>query len=517
MKLGNIQMIYDDFKRVKNQVNSDKSDTSHDVANYFDPQQQYLNPLANNHGQLALSEYIEFVYGELFCESWIAAKGDPKKAEARSKLEKEMSKHFNMSGFSKEMMRLIKEGAMYNDGLFQTNYKYGLEFKTIKNESLYMSKGYSEAHRRAYAVRWIPLMEAVALFEGEIIETISNQLNMHQSNDMLYQEVELIAGIIPLDEDEDKADIKKGYRFKRCYILNKDDIPHKVTKKDEKIALYKTFPLMHYAPQLENSLAALALTRAVKADEYDVLIAKQARKVTAPAYSLARSTFLNNSYDLGENGLVPLSNTERVPAPIESAQRFNLTAEDIARHERAIDRTFKIDLIQRAKVTNLSQFEAASNYLNAMKAIAPSAIDLVNKVPSMVLERAHSLLMQNDSKYRKLAAEAGDIDWSMSGWTEKMRRLEQAVGLGRVMQGAAPFLQADPSAAQKLKGDVAIEMLTESWNVPRVSASDQEVAEEREAAQKQQQELMKTAQAQQGADLEQTQAQTEAIKNPQGG
>ena len=126
-------------------------------------------------------------------------------------------------------------------------------------------------------------MEAVALFEGQLISDLEFQLDMSNSNDMLYEELQLVTGILPLDEEEDKSDIKKGYRFKRCYILVKDDIPFKVTKKDEKTALYKTFPLMSYAPHLTNSLAALALTRAVKADEYDVLIAKQARKVTAPA------------------------------------------------------------------------------------------------------------------------------------------------------------------------------------------------------------------------------------------
>ena len=41
---------------------------------------------------------------------------------------------------------------------------------------------------------------------------------------MLYEELQLITGILPLDEEEDKSDIKKGYRFKRCYILVRDDI-----------------------------------------------------------------------------------------------------------------------------------------------------------------------------------------------------------------------------------------------------------------------------------------------------
>lgn len=85
------------------------------------------------------------------------------------------------------------------------------------------------------------------------------------------------------------------------------------------------------------------------------------------------------------------------------------------------------------------------------------------------------------------------------------------------MQGATPYLQADQSSVQKLKGDVAIDMLADAWSVPAVAATDQEVAEEREQAKKQQEELMKTAKEQQNAELDQTQAQTEAIRNPQEG
>ena len=100
MKLSDIKMIHDDYKRVRQQVDSDKSDVDHDVANYFDPKQQYLNPLANNHGQLALSEYVEFVYGELFCSEWVAAQGNPESEKSLKKLEAEMKKHITMSNFS---------------------------------------------------------------------------------------------------------------------------------------------------------------------------------------------------------------------------------------------------------------------------------------------------------------------------------------------------------------------------------------------------------------------------------
>ena len=117
MKLDDIKVIYDDFKRVCNQSNEDKENIDSDISNYFDPIYQWGNPLANNHGQLAMSEYVEFVYGELFCESWTKAQGDPEKAKEREKLEKEIKRHLMMSNFSKEMMKLIKEGCLYNQGV----------------------------------------------------------------------------------------------------------------------------------------------------------------------------------------------------------------------------------------------------------------------------------------------------------------------------------------------------------------------------------------------------------------
>ena len=510
------EQLKKDFEKIKLSAESDYTDSSYDLKSYFEPGDQYIAPLANNHGQIALNEYVEYTHGEIFCPDWIKCDGDKDKADERQALADGLAERLNLSNFYEESLKLVKEGAIYNRGILQTQYDGGLSFNTIKNESIYTSKCFNPLKRRAYAEQWISLKDLIDTFKGPVVDEYDTMLtNMNDEMEYSYMQVMMVTCIIPLKKGEDDKDIAKGYRFKQRILIMKDDVPYEVTPLESDNLMYKTFPLMHYAPQLDISLAALALTKAVKADEYEILMARQARKSQDPSIAIAKTTYLNNSFDLSEGGLVPLAPNERMPQPIESSQSMNLTSQDIQRHQIAIDRVFKIDLIQRAKITNLSQFEAAANYLNALKAIAPSAVDLVRKLPGDVLERAHSLLMQNDKEYAKLADAAGDIKWGMSGWNSKIKHLEKATGLGRLAQGIVPFIQIDPSAAQAMDGDAAVRVLAESWGVSEVVPSEEEVAAEREAQQQAQQQAMEQQQQSEQAAIDKTQAEADAIR--QGG
>ena len=500
--------IYNDYRRLSDNRQDGLEEIKADIRAFFEPNDTYSSPLANNHGQIAANEYIEFAHGEIFGPGWITASGDEKKAKEREKVLDYMCGVLYSSNFYTESIKLLKEGVLYKKGLIQPTWSGGICFETIINKNIIVSPGFSMATKRAYASRWIGQADICGTYEGVVVDELQMQLDADQI------EYEVVDCIIPLDKEKDRKRISDGYMFKKVTLLIKDDMPHELTNPNEGTALYGTFPIMEYCPQYNQSLAAIALVKSVNADGYEVLIHKQARKSLNPPHSISQQLYESGAFDLGEGGLVPLMNYEREVKPIETAQKSNLSGDDVKRQEAVIDRVFKIDLINRAKLTNMSQFEAASNYLNALKAIAPAATDLIYKVPVYILERVHKLLIKNDKKYKELALAAGDIDWKMSGWADKIKKLEKAIGVGRVAQGAAPFIQADPASAQALKGEEAVRILAECWRTPDVAASEEEINEERKEMEEAAQQQQEAAQAQQEAEITKTQAETEQLQNP---
>lgn len=444
--------------------------------------------LANNHGAVAASEYVEFVSSQLFSPdgAWIGFKTESKDQDSRVKIHSllsYLSEKLAESNLYNELTRLIKEGVLYNKGLIQTSYNKGLQFQTMRDKNLVVSMSSEENNKRAYAEKWVPVIDLISSYDGKALDKYKDEKKAMD----LSTHVELLTCIVPLNDWLfDKTD--KTYRYKKIYLLNDSEGYSELTRKNEKPqdSLYKTFPIMTYLPHYSESLADKARPMAVRLNEYEQLIGQLARRILKPAMMIDRETFLNNTYDLGEAGLVPIDSHNRAPAPIESSQRSTLTGNEILRLEAKIDRIFKIPLIERVKISNLSQFEAAVNEYNALRAIMPCASDLITRIPLALLRRVHSLLMQNDKTYKKMAS-AIEGELTMVGLTGRMEKLKKAMGVGRLYQGATPAIQTDPSAAMTIKAEQVITLLADSWDVTEVLATEEEVEQEREALQEEQQ------------------------------
>ena len=158
---------------------------------------------------------------------------------------------------------------------------------------------------------------------------------------------------------------------------------------------------------------------------------------------------------------------------------MNITYEDVRRHEAKIDRIFSIELINRMKVTNVSQYEAAGNALAAITAIVPAATDLVTGAVHILLKRVHMLLRSKNKAYKALDNELkGNL--ITEGLTVRMNKLKQAHNLGRVAQGIAPFLQAFPEDKMTISGKRALAQLVSSWDQESVLSTEQEIKVQQE-------------------------------------
>ena len=479
----------------------DRSGGSHikfSVSTYFELNNHEYIPLTNTHGVGAARKYIEFISSTVFPPdgSWVAHTGKPGKEK------QQLLNHFKNalanSNFYPQMLKLIKEGVLYNRGLISTEYDMGLDFNCITDNNVCMVNSSSPSNKRAYAVDYISLEELLTSYEGDIIDELDRDLNnrMDITPDLLSKQYTIVHAIVPITKfffDDVKA--AKGAKFKKVTLLfganTEGEIKHK--SDTDKNTLYSAFPMMIYLPHYNTPLAAEAVVPASKCNEYEPLISQNARKVINPSMAIGYDAFQNSSYNFDESGLTVLNNNERKPEPVESKQSFNITGEDVMRFEAKIDKIFKIDLIDRVAVINVSQYESAMNELNALKAIAPAAVDLVTRVPQTLLKRAHMLLKQYDKEYARLSASV-DGELTMIGLTAKMRKLEIAANMGRFAQGIVPYLQADQTAVQKIDGDMAVEVLADAYGISDIVVGDEQVAAERQAQAQQQQQQMQQEQ-----------------------
>ena len=512
MRIKDLNELRNDYSKVVGNWN-DKSYDRGNLSYFFEPESDYATEvLANNHGAVCAGQYVEFVTSELFCPdgSWLGyeiKEDTPGKRRAAAGLLDYLSGKLAQTNFYNEITKLIKEGVLYNKGVIDTFYNKGLQFNTFMNDSVVCSKDTDESNARVYITNWISTLDLVNGFEGEAVEMYNQSRVMAESTKM----IKFITAILPVNDNFfDMKKTKTKYKYAKVYLVCDNTSDFTVVKRKGKdLEGYTSFPLMKYMPHYKTSLAQMAMASAVRLNEYEQLLGEKARQVNRPAVGIPDTLLTHNNWDLGERGIVPLATNDRQPTPIESTQRTPLAANEIQRLEHKIDRIFKIDLISRIHITNVSQFEAARNYLNALKSIQPSASDLVTRVPITLLERINALLMDNDKEYRKLAKAAGG-KLTMKGLTGKMEKFQKASALGYLAQGATPYVQIDPSASQRLNTDKAIEVLADSWDCVEVIATDEEVQAEREQMAQQQQ----AAQAQEAqmaeADVAAKQAQAQS-------
>ena len=513
MKVKSLYAISEDFKKATMDWNDGLYD-SYSIQHYFDNAHGQI-PLANPYGSIACNEYIEFVSSALFpCDgSWVGLDFKGKSTEQRTagvKLLSMLSKKLAETNFYNEITKLVKDGTLYNKGLIETAYKHGaLSFTCVSNKEIVVSTDTDENYRRLYWTKSNSILEIM----DEFTNTGDTRLNtlrktLKESPDLGVEPKDIVTAILPCTEDFfDKP--KKTFRFKRVYFLHEGNGLEQIFKKDAKDeGGYKTFPFMVYLPHLRSSLASLALPYCMSINNYEELTIDLNRRILNPPIVVGYEQFTSNTINLSENGITPAAVNERTPQPIESSQRPTIGREDIIQLQQLVDKVFKLPLIQRTKITNVSQFEAATNELTALKAIQPATADLVTRITLNLLTRVHSLLKQENKDYRLLALECGS-DPEMVGVSGKMQRLELAASIGRFMQGATPVIQADPSALHKIDTDKTLEELAGAWKLSDIIKSDEEVKAERQQMQQQMQQQKAVDQQNVQADTNLKQGQAE--------
>lgn len=514
MELRNIREVIEDYDRAKFESMSSEYGVSledyTDIETYFDSTDSYA-PLSNDHGQVACSEYIEFVSSTVFCPdgSWMGYQKDKASAQDLIDIKKLLmiaNNHIRSSNFYTEITKLVKHGVFYNKGLIDTSWQNGLTFKSIKGNEIVCSKHTEPGCMRAYATKWLSKEEVILGFQSPYLDSTYSVEKMKANQ--LAERVQVVIGIVPANEIFFNKPNKR-YSHKKVYILLDGAEQVEIMRDEPKENyLFKSFPVMSYSPHLSKPLAYSALASAVKLDMYEDLITRQARKILNPTTGMPESIIRNGSYDMDEGGIIPILQPHNLPVPIESKQQINVSFEDIRRLEAKIDRIFKIPLIERVGLTNLSQFEAAGNILAAFKAISPSAADLITRVPSVLLKRVDTLLSKHDREYRYLSKKLkGSLD--MGGLQLNIKKMEKAVALGRIAQGLAPYLQAYPESKVVINGDHAVSGLVDSWNQQDILSTEEEVRTEREQIQQTEEQMMGTEQ-----DL--AQAQIQKLQNEGG-
>lgn len=482
MELVDPKIVLDDYSKVLSSSDNIVEHYSNDIKAYFGGMTERV-PLSNNHGHVACSEYVEFVSSMIFCPdgSWLGYETPSEDNDAAKKKQEMLQKvvtALSHSNFYSQMTKLITSGVLRNKGLIDIQWDKGLQFNSLEGEDIICSTHSEPSCQRAYAGVWMTKEEVVLSFDYDEYDI--------KKADQMNEMVKVITCIIPTSKMFFTKE-NRTYSHKKVYLLQDGGKLVELKKPGKKKDfLFKTFPIMSYSPHMEQPLAYLALVSAVKLEMYEDLMGEQARKTLNPPMYVPQEILTNGPFDLGEKGIVPApTGTGIIPTPIETKLQMQLTMQDIQRHEAKIDRVFKIPLIERLKVTNVTQFEYAGNLLAAFKAISPAAADLLIRIPSILLSRVHSLLKQHDKEYGILAGEiGGELD--MGGLSMNLKKLETATSLGRIAQGIAPYLQAYPEDKGSISGGRAIQSFVEAWGQSHILSSEEEQQAEMETIEQQQ-------------------------------
>ena len=472
--------IEQDYQKAQGMdVGNDYNDV---VSRFFDGE-DYTFPLANNIGTTALNTYVEFVMSNLFPDdgSWLGIMPKDNTVESARKAKKVVSAlHTKLleSNFYQETLKLIKSGALYNKGYMDISYNFGLNFKTIYNDDLKIIDKCSYSYQRAYASKYVSLMELSEKFEGDFLELEMASVTA-QNKEKLNTMYKLISAIVPCTEPFVTKKKKYKAKFVKVYFLDHGGLQPLKKIGEDKPEGFNSFPVMTYSPALSESLACSAKSLAVLIEDLTSLMLEVQKRSAVPPMTLDMKTWKSGNFDLSAGGVTPLLGGEREPKPVQTSTSLELTTRDLQYFENRLREVFKLNLIDRSKTLGLSSYEAAGVELAAISAIAPVATNLVTCISHTGIKRIHTLLMENDKEYKK---EVGDIgeDIVILGLQGKVKKLENIQKLGMLAQTATPYIQANRSSGMVLNSDNAIRLAAASLELPSVIRSQEQTNQARQ-------------------------------------
>lgn len=483
----------------------------YNLSQYFDRTKDNLTPLANSAGELYLRELADFMSYTLLPSdgSWVQIMYDERPSQeeyfdTESMLDV-MRRKLADSNFYGKMQELMVHGLIYNRGFITVEYTKGLTFDILNDEDTWVTEERDEYSNRTYARSRVSLSSLFATYTKESIpEHIQKKWENYEKTGM-EETVTVVTALLPNRPPYVMVNSSK-YKFIEVNFLEESCL-YELEKQNEKSAGFSHFPLCRFRTGNRYSLAQRALPDAMMVNKYEQMFYDQGELITYPPMGMSAETVARGSYDLGPRGQVPLNNHEREPKPIQTTASLNISEATIAKKEQRIREIFKIDLINRVKVTQVSQAEYYQNYYNTLKSIQPLAMNLVYRTITTLAKRIHKLLLDNDKEYKRLATNVNQMTLKNIKFDHIGALLKKAATMsqiGRFGQAAQFYLQVDPDAAVQIDVDKALQEAANTLGIPQILRPKEEAQAQlkarAEAVQQQQAVEQQTALNQGGQD-----------------
>ena len=171
-----IDRIISDYKAVWGNHLENKCGKEETIAAYFgdSDEDSVLYTLADNSGEIALSEYTNFVSNSYFpiVGSWIAFEANISRPDEVAET-KELRHLFNdtliNSRFYQTVTRMIREASAYKNATVDISDINGLNFDLVTGKDIAISPERGDSLKRAYAHTTFTVQELIDGFDGEYI------------------------------------------------------------------------------------------------------------------------------------------------------------------------------------------------------------------------------------------------------------------------------------------------------------------------------------------------------------
>lgn len=495
-----IQRLIEDFGRVRGDCYDQRPADYNGIKRFFDSDNWDYSPTITKIGATAKRDLVDFITLSVFPTDgcWLDMEiedGDDveKKLRARDKLSKALLK----SNFYSQLGKCISNTVLYKRSLMSVSYSDCLSFRSEDDRMIYMSRDTDIAGTRIYAESEVT--------GGDLKRAFADKLPMTffpsgPGEDIIDNTLYCIVRAViptksPLLEDCDFID--KSNKWAVITFLPDELL---LLTSEESIEYCQSLPVVEFGMDEDQSFAELALPYCVQLEELTRDQRENRKLINRPNMSIGQRTFKTGAFNLGGvGGLVVTPTGEERPSPIHEAGELSFSIDRENRLERLIKEVFYWDVIQQTKMANVSQFEAASFRLNAILTISPMVTNHLIRAANSIIERAHNLLREKDSEYKKAV---GGSKFTVRALDGLIKGLEKKVAFGRIAQAAAAYIQLNPSAAMRLDSEEVLKEIATCYGMPQIIKSDEEVHEERKAMAKQDQQMQEAEVAEKQANAQ---------------
>lgn len=445
MELKDVNKVLEDYDLQKNLNPSDDYDRG-TISEFFGVESRvdrniFNLSLANNVGEIAINELIDFITSEVFPISgdWvspmISADSSVEDISLAKTLKEDLFQRVVSSNFYEEIGKVVQDGLLWGKGYLDARYDNGIYFFNYDGDTITLSE--SEAgKRRAYMECQMTLKELESLFKTpKSLMSVSAEKSTYPYT--------IVSCILPNTRTWFK-NVKSRKEYIKVDILKEGK--ELLVPKNMSYEGNMSWPIHTYRPHFRKSLCEIAYTKVAYANYYEIISRNRASKINDPPIAADEENVRLNSIKLTPGSVVPIRPGGAPPQPIyHLTEGDQVNEQKIYALEAEIFNIMKTDLIRSLKAQGLSQYEYNLNYANVLKGLQPVFGGLVTGFIAEILMRCHSMLMENDSEYESKFKRL-DVTFYSSGVQDRIRKAQELANIGMLGQAIGPFLQADPQA-----------------------------------------------------------------------